>query len=347
MSTGKIGFEASLATNVLKTGKCVSCGACIAICPYACLQLTQGKPRLVKECQLCGLCAQACPRYGFSQTQLENFVFGRNRKLDEPFGIYRQLATAQATDARILQRCQDGGVATALLTYALKAGHICGAVAVASSREKPFHPKPILASTFEEVLECAGSKYTCSPNLLLLSEVGKQKNGRIAFVGMPCQIQAIRKMQASGLRKQIDCIDVLVGLMCSGCFTYEGLMDEYLHGEKKVDLNEIQKMNIKGKLLLTTSRGLIEFPLAEIKRYQQKGCSACGDFSGELADISIGGLGLNGWSFAIIRTQKGEALFSGAEQAGFLRAKTVSAGDKALDLLGKLSEKKRKNVAAA
>lgn len=347
MSTDKIGFEASLAANVLKTDKCVSCGACIAICPYTCLQLTQGKPRLVKECQSCGLCAQACPRYGFSQVPLENFVFGRSRKPDEPFGIYRRLATAQATAEHILQRCQDGGVATSLLAYALKTGQINGAVAVTSSREKPFHPKPLLASTFEEVLECAGSKYTCSPNLLLLSDVSKQKNGRIAFVGMPCQIQAIRKMQASGLKKQIDCIDVLVGLMCSGCFTYEGLMDEYLHGEKNVDLNEIQKMNIKGKLLLTTSRGLIEFPLAEIKRYQQKGCSACGDFSAELADISIGGLGLNGWCFTIIRTQKGEALFSGAEQAGFLRVKTVNACDKALDLLVKLSEKKRKNVAVA
>ncbi|MEM3377894.1 MAG: Coenzyme F420 hydrogenase/dehydrogenase, beta subunit C-terminal domain [Candidatus Bathyarchaeia archaeon] len=347
MGTGKIDFQASLAADVLEAGRCVVCGACIAVCPYTCLQLAQDKPALLKECQSCGLCAQACPRYGFSQVALENFVFGRSRKADEPFGLYLRLAVAQATDKRILQTCQDGGVATALLAYALETGQISGAIAVASSADKPFYPRPMLASTFEEVLGCAGSKYACSPNMLLLADACKQKNARIAFVGTPCQIQAARKMQAVGLTRQTSCLSFLVGLLCSGCFTYEGLMETYIHREKGVDLREIKKINVKGKLLLTTTTGVIGFPLAEIQRFRQKSCSACGDFSAELADISMGGLGLDGWTLVIIRTQKGEEMFSGAENAGFLRVKALDAGDKALDLLVKLSEKKRKNVAAA
>ncbi|MGB9842617.1 MAG: Coenzyme F420 hydrogenase/dehydrogenase, beta subunit C-terminal domain [Candidatus Bathyarchaeales archaeon] len=346
MDASKIGFEASLAATVLETGRCVGCGACIAVCPHNCLQLMQGTPVLAKECQSCGLCAQACPRYDFSQTALEKFVFGRSRKPDEPFGVYLRLAVAKATDERILQTCQDGGVATALLAYALKTGQISGAVAVASSAEKPFYPKPLLASNFDEVLACAGSKYTCSPNLLLLADACKQKNGRIAFVGTPCQIQAVRKTQAAGLTRQTGCLSFLVGLMCSGCFTYEGLMEAHIHREKGVDLRGIKKMNVKGKLRLTTAQGVVEIPLAEIKRFQQKSCTACGDFSAELADISVGGLGLNGWTFTVIRTPKGEELFSSAEKAGFLRVKALNSVDKALDLLIQLSEKKRKNTAA-
>ena len=345
MGASKISFEASLAADVVKADRCVGCGACVAVCPYDCLKLVQGHPRLVKECESCGICAQACPRYDFSQVQMENSVFGRSRKPDELFGVYRRLAVAQATDEKILEVSQDGGVATALLAYALKNGQVNSAVVTGSSREHPFYPIPKLASNFAEVLESAGTKYTCSPNTLLLTEACKQKKAKAAFVGTPCQIQAVRKMQAAGLTRQTRCLEVLVGLMCSGCFTYEGLIENYIHGEKGVDLSEIKKMNIKGKLLLTTASGVIGIPLAEIKRYQPKSCGVCGDFSSELADVSVGGLGLDGWTLIVIRTEKGEELFSGAEQAGFLRTKNVDAEVNALNLLVRLSEKKRKNAA--
>jgi coenzyme F420 hydrogenase subunit beta len=283
----------------------------------------------------------------FSQVQMEKFVFGRNRKPEEPFGVYRRLVVAQATDEEILKVSQDGGVATALLSYALKNGLVDSAVVTGASEEKPFYPIPKLASTFAEVLESAGTKYTCSPNIPLLIEACKQKKTKVAFVGTPCHVQAIRKMQAAGLTRQTGCLNFTIGLMCSGCFTYEGLMEKYIHGELGVDLGEIKKMNIKGKLLLTTASGVIGIPLAEIIRYQQKSCGACGDFSSELADISVGGLGLDGWTLTIIRTKKGEELFSGAEQAGFLRMKAVDTEAKALSLLVRLSEKKRKNTAIA
>jgi coenzyme F420 hydrogenase subunit beta len=299
----------------------------------------------VKECKSCGLCAQACPRYDFSQSQMEKFVFGRSRKPEEPFGIYRRLVVAQATDGKILKVCQDGGVATGLLAYALKNGHVGSAVVAGANKEKPFYPKPKLASTLPEVLECAGTKYTCSPNTLLLAEACKQEKAEAAFVGTPCQIQAVRKMQAAGLTRQTGCLNFLIGLMCSGCFTYDGLMENFIRGEKGVDLREVKKMNIKGKLLVTTSSGVIGIPLAEIKRFHQESCGGCGDFSSELADVSVGGLGLDGWTLTVIRTEKGEEVFSGAEQAGFLRSKTLDAEANARSLLVRLSEKKRKNTA--
>ncbi len=343
MGASKISFEASLATGVVEAGRCTGCGACVAVCPYDCLALVQGHPRLVKECKSCGLCAQACPRYDFSQGQMEKFVFGRNRKPEEAFGVYRRLVIAQATDGKILKACQDGGVATALLAYALKNGQIDSAVITGSSREKPFYPVPKLASNFAEVLESAGTKYTCSPNMLLLTAACKQKKAKAAFVGTPCQVQAIRKMQAAGLTRQTCCLEFLVGLMCSGCFTYEELMENFIHREKGVDLREIKKMNIKGKLLVTTASGVIGVPLAEVKRYHQESCGACGDFSSELADVSVGGVGLAGWTLTVIRTEKGDELFSGAEQAGFLCTKDMEVN--AFNLLVRLSEKKRKNKA--
>lgn len=346
MSSSKISFEDSLMTEVIEAEKCVSCGTCVVICPFNCLELVNEKPSLVKECKVCGICAQVCPRYQWTMAKMENFVFGRERKPEEEFGIHRRIAIAQATDDRILKVRQDGGVATALLLSAMKNAFIDGAIVAGTNQEKPFSPTPMLATTSEQIIEAAGTKYSCSPNLLALVDVLKQKKANVAFVGTPCQIHAIRKMQMAGLKRYTAPLKFLIGLMCSECFAYEGLMETHIRGKLDINLSDIRKINIKGKMLVTTESGVTAIPLAEIKQYARKSCSVCDDFSSELADISVGGLGLDGWTFTIIRTEKGEELFSGAEKAGLLVTKTIDDGTFALNLLTKLSKKKREGASS-
>ena len=347
MSSQKIGFEASLLTKVVESGQCAGCGACVTVCPFNCLEYAEGKPKLIKECKICSLCSQACPRYEWWLAKAENFAFGRERKPEETFGVYRRIAVAQATDERILKVRQDGGVATSLLLYAMEKGIIDGAIVAGTSSEKPFYATPKLATTPKEILEAAGTKYACSPNLLPLTDVIKQKKANIAFVGTPCQIHAIRNMQMAGLKRHTAPLKFLVGLMCSECFTYEGLMEGYIRGKLGIDLAGIRKMNIKGKMLITTDSGVTPIPLAEVKQFVRTSCSACDDFSSELADISVGGLGLDGWTFTIIRTEKGEDLFSNTEKAGLLVTKPLEEGSFALSLLNKLTKKKRDAVAGS
>ncbi len=341
MSINKISYEDSLMTEVVEAGKCVSCGTCVAVCPFVCLDLIEGTPSLVKECKVCGICAKACPRYQWKMDEMENFVFERERKPEEEFGIYRRIAIAQATDDTILKVRQDGGVATALLLFAMKNGLIDGAIVAGTDKDKPFYPVPMLATNEEELLQAAGTKYSCSSNVLALSEMLKQKKANVAFVGTPCQIHAVRRMQMAGLKRQTGPLKFLVGLMCSETFSYEGLMENHIQGKLGVNLGDIEKINIKGKMLVTTDSGVTEIPLAEIKQYARKSCSICDDFSSELADISVGGLGLDGWTFTIIRTERGEELFSSAENAGYLRTKTLEEGAFAFKLLKKLSKRKR------
>jgi coenzyme F420 hydrogenase subunit beta len=276
----------------------------------------------------------------------ESFVFGRERKPEEDFGIYRRLVVAQATDDRILKVRQDGGVATALLLFGLEKGLIDGAVVSGTDPEKPFYPVPKLATTAKEILEAAGTKYFCSPNILPLTDVLRQKKANIALVGTPCKIHAMRSLQLAGMKKYAAPVKLLIGLMCSECFTYNGLMENYIHGKLGINLADIRKMNIKGKMLVTTDSGVTPIPLAEIKQYARKSCSVCEDFSSELADISVGGLGLDGWTFTIIRTEKGEELFSNAEKAGYITTKPLDEGSFAMTLLTKLSKKKREGPVA-
>jgi coenzyme F420 hydrogenase subunit beta len=346
MSFNKIGFEESLEKSVVAAGECLGCSACVVVCPFNCLECKEGKPILIEECKVCGICAPVCPKYEWSWSKIENFVFGRERKDEEEFGIYRRLIIAQARDDETLKVCQDGGAVTALLLFALDNELIDSAVVSGISQEKPLYPIPKLAITPEEILECAGTRYSYSPNILALTEAIKQGKTNIAFVGTPCQISAIRKMQMLGLKKYTRPLKFLIGLMCSECFTYEGLVEKHIHKTLGLNLNAIEKMNIKGKIVIKTKSEVKTIPLAEAKQYARKSCRFCDDFSSELADISTGGLGLNGWTFTIIRTEKGEELISSAERAGVIKTKNANEETNALRLLHKLSRKKRQSSAS-
>ncbi len=347
MCPEKVGFEETLANKVVSPERCVGCGACVVVCPFGCLEYTDEKPRLVKECKLCGLCAKTCPRYDWSLGKAEAYIFGRERKPEEVFGVYRRIAVAQATDPRVLGVRQDGGVATMLLLYAIEKGLIDGAIVSSSDPAKPFYPIAKLATSPGDILAAAGTKYFCSPNLLPLAEVVAQKKQNIALVGTPCKIHAVRSMQMAGIKKPTAPVKFLIGLMCSECFTYNGLMLEHIQKKLGINLAGIRKMNIKGKMLITTDAGVTPIPLAEIKQFTRRSCSICKDFSSELADVSGGGLGLDGWTFTIIRTERGEELFSAAERAGYLVTKPLEEGSFAMNLLMKLSKKKREGPAVA
>jgi len=342
MSFPKVSFEDSLEKNVVLTGRCVGCGTCVVVCPFSCLEYREGEPRIIKECKVCGICAQTCPTYEWSWPKAENFVFGRERKPEEVFGIYRKVAVAKAKDDRVMRVCQDGGVSTALLLFALENGIIDGAVVAGTSKEKPFYPAPKLAMTAEQILESAGTKYSYSPNVLALAEVLKQKKMNVAFVGTPCEIRTVRKIQMAGLKRFSAPLKLLVGLMCSEAFDYGGLMEKHVQKVLGINLADIAKMNIKGKMLVTTKGEVRTIPLADIKQYARNSCRFCDDFSSELADISVGGLGLEGWTFVVVRTEQGEKVFDAAEKAGALITRPVGKDEPALMLLTKLSGKKRK-----
>ncbi len=346
MSFPKVSFEESLGKNVVEAGRCVGCGTCILVCPFNCLEYREGNPVLVKECKVCGICPQVCPQNEWTQSKVENFLFGRERQPNEEFGVYRKLLVARAKDAKVRSVSQDGGVATGLLLFALEKGIIDSAIVSGVSNDKPLYPIPRLATTSSEIMESAGTRYSYSPNILALAEGIKQKRSSIAFVGTPCQIRVIRKMQMAGLKKYVAPLKLLIGLMCSESFSYEGLMEKYIHEKLGVALNSIVKMNIKGKMLVMTKSDVKAIPLAEVKQYVRKSCGFCGDFSSEMADISLGGLGLDCWTFVIVRIKEGEEIFDAAEKAGVLETRPVEKDELAFNLLQKLSAKKRKSSSA-
>jgi coenzyme F420 hydrogenase subunit beta len=334
-------FEQTLA-NVVLSERCVGCAACVIVCPFKCLEYMKEQPELTGECEACGICSQACPRYHPSRRALEKLVFGRERKAEEEFGIYQRVIVARSTSERILGLCQDGGVVTTLLTLAMKDKQIDGAAVSATDENKPLHPVPTLATTPQQILQSAGTKYFYSPNLLAFQKGVEQDREKLALVGTSCQIEAIRRIQKIPLKKYVEKLKLTIGLMCSGCFSYEGLVENHIKRKLGINPSDIIKISIKGNLQLTMNSGETEIiPLKKVQRYIRTSCLPCADFSAELADVSVGGLGLNGWSLVIIRTETAQKLFTAAVNAELLEVKPIEKEKRSLDLLIKLSRKQR------
>ena len=329
---------------MVSTGRCVGWAGCVVVCPFECLEYVGEGPSLAKKCEVCGICPQVCPKFDWSSSEAEEALFGRHRRADEDFGIYRGLTLARTTDKARSANCQDGGVVAGLLAYALQAGILDGAALSGIAEDRPLHPVPTLATTAEEVWEHAGTRYAYSPNLLAYHKGVTQKRKSLAFVGTPCQIHAIRRIQMVPLKKFANPLRMVVGLMCTESFSYAGLFEEYMNKTMGIDLASVAKMNIKGQILVQLKSGETKtIPLAEAKKYTRRSCTTCHDFSAELADLSAGGLGLDGWTFIILRTEQGERIFREAVNAGALETRPVDEAPRSLTLLTKLSEKKRRN----
>lgn len=85
-------------------------------------------------------------------------------------GKYKSAVAARSTCSEVLKGSQDGGIVTSMFLYALEEGIIDGAI-VAGQGEKPWQPKPIVATTPEELLSSRGTRYNVCPNMSVLKSL--------------------------------------------------------------------------------------------------------------------------------------------------------------------------------
>ncbi|RLF11817.1 MAG: hypothetical protein DRJ62_03225 [Thermoprotei archaeon] len=331
-----------LVRDVIKKGFCSLCGTCAATCPVNAIAI-DGEPHLVGVCEECGLCYAHCP-----QTEpLENPEFSRvlhGGHYVEGIGHFRDAYMAKSKIDEILGRAYKGGVVTSLLLYMMDKKLIDAAIVTRAT--EVWEAYPHVALNREDIVSAAGTKYTSSPVVLGLARAVIEMNKhRVAVVGVPCHIRAIRKMMYSekGYLKLGHAVTFLIGIFCMESLHYERFI-RFLEG-KDINVKDIKKFEItKGKFIAISKDGseALKIPVKELEECMMTCRRNCGDFAAEMADISVGAVGAPpGWSTVVIRTKKGEMVFHGAVEEGYLDAVHVSDRKLRLDVVMKLGLSKK------
>lgn len=325
-----------LEARVLKQDLCCSCGACMGLCPYF-LSMKEHVV-LMEPCGLVeGRCYEVCPRTTVDMEALNQAVFGKARE-DYELGTHQGVFMSQAGDAGARERGQYGGTVSALLTHGLESGRLDGALLAGVSARYGLMPEPVLVRTAEEVLKAAGSKYTACPTLSILDRALRECE-RLAVVGRPCQVTALRKRMACEPEIK-ERIALVVGLFCMWSLDYRKLA---LHLAGKIELSRARKIDIPyNRFVVVTDQGAQDLEFEPIRALRRSTCDLCFDFTSEFADVSVGSTEWKeDWNTLVPRTDPGRAAVDAAGSAGRLRVEPLPKDREKLLRQASLGKKKR------
>jgi len=282
---------------------CTGCGACVGICPNDSINLKiNHKKGLIEpqvnlhKCNKCGLCLKVCPGLEWNTEKLRP----DNHAAPTPYlGSAVECYLTCSNNEQVRFNGASGGMVTETILYLLDKGLINGAIVTHMKPDDPLQTETYIARTTEQVLSAQGSKYCPVAACSIFKTVLLKDADRYAFVGLPCQIAALRKAQKQqpGLNQRIPYV---LGLFCSR--TPNFLATQYLLEQLRVEPSDISAITYRG----SGHPGIFRLKLKDGSQRQIKHlhpdywgftlqqffkplrCWLCSDHSAELAD----------WSFA-------------------------------------------------
>lgn len=257
-------------------------------------------------------CGHACqfihPRYD----ELEARVHGRTRGNDldgSLFGVYRGMLRARLVAA--LDGAQWTGITTRIGERLLETGAVDAVLATAADPSDRWRPRPVLVRDAAGMRETRGMKMGFSPVLALLDEVARLGLKRIAMIGIPCQVHALRALEAElGLERLY-----VIGTPCSDNTTTDRF-HEFLarltdHPERVTYCEFRPDFHVELRFENGEERRIpfIQLPIADLPPdFLPLTCRSCYDYSNTLADLTVGYMAGQGDQWLVVRNARGEEL---------------------------------------
>jgi len=273
------------------------------------------------RCDNCGLCLKVCPG---QEPPAAAICVEHEQEESAALGPFTAVWSGYAMDEALRYRASSGGLVTAILLQLMAHSEIDGAI-VTLPGDGPFRWEGRVARDEKSVREAMGSKYYpthVAPGLRQVLEV----EGRYAFVGLPCQVQGLRKAQQHLplLRSRVP---IVLSLFCNHVPTFASA--KYLLRKARMSRQDVLSIAFRGYgwpggVRMTARDGrAVAFPHFGLWSgllgllFIHRRCLLCDDHAGMYADISCGDAWLPdhsddelGRSIAVARTAVGEGLLS-------------------------------------
>jgi coenzyme F420 hydrogenase subunit beta len=282
---------------------------------------TQAPPR--ELCTDCGVsrtaqpkrCGQACQFIKPDYPGLEQRVHGRSRdvaRADElHFGPFRQILRASLASPRV--GAQWTGITTCIGERLLERGEVDAVLTVAPDVHDPWRPVPVLVTDPSDMAYCRGMRMGYAPLLALLEPARQRGIKRLAVIGIPCQVYALRALEDE---LGFDRLYV-IGTPCSDNTTTENfhrflaLIAE--HPEQVTYLEFRADYHVELRFVDGSKKTIpfLMLPLADLPAdFFPLTCRTCVDYTNVLADLTVGYMGGEGEQWLLIRNQRGEDLLA-------------------------------------
>ncbi|MFX0059672.1 MAG: Coenzyme F420 hydrogenase/dehydrogenase, beta subunit C-terminal domain, partial [Candidatus Heimdallarchaeota archaeon] len=199
------------------------------------------------------------------------------------------------------------------------------AIVTMRNPKNPWHPIAQIITSKDDAIKASGSIYSHSQTVEALMDAIRQDYRSIAFVGTPCNIDAVDKMTNSpaGMLKYFMRAHILkIGLFCMDSFAPEAL---YPFFEKDgIDLAKVRKMDInKGKFHIyyeLKGEPVKSYTIKELDKFKSSSCNFCTDLTAENADISVGSVGSGpNKNTVFARSGLGAEIIEDAAKKGYLK----------------------------
>ena len=281
--------------------------------------LNPPEPR--KLCTDCGLsrmamageCGQACQFLQPDYPAMEARVHGRprDRELTDEifFGPFRAMYRAALKDPA--PGAQWTGIASRLGARLLEEGLVDAVLCVGPDPADRWRPQPIVVTDPAAMAHARGMRMGYAPVLALLEPAARAGHKRIAVIGIPCQVYALRRIEA---QLGLDALYV-IGTPCSDNTTTENFHAFLARLSDRPETISYLEFRPDYRVELRFDDGrrqeipFLKLPLSDLPAdFFPLTCRTCVDYTNVLADITVGYMGGEGRQWLIVRNRRGQAL---------------------------------------
>ena len=290
------GLAAPTLTGAARPGLCTDCGVS---------RIGDGKD-----------CGKACqfiqPNYDMLELKTHGRVADPSLGEEQFFGVAQTMLRARLTPPAT--GAQWTGITTTLAARLLETGAVDAVLTVAPDPTDKWKPLPVIITDPAAMAAVRGMRMGFGPTLALLEPAATAGYKRIAFIGIPCQVYALRALEAQLGFERI----YVIGTPCSDNTTTQNFHTFLNLLVTKPDTVSYLEFRTDFKVELRFDDGrptkLIPFlslPISQLPAdFFPMTCKTCVDYTNRLADITVGYMGGDGDQWLIARNARGAELLA-------------------------------------
>jgi coenzyme F420 hydrogenase subunit beta len=255
-------------------------------------------------------CGRACQFIKPDYPGLESAVHGRARDPERPdelyFGPFQRMLRARMKAPA--PGAQWTGITTGIAARLLETKAVQAVLTMAPDPTDSWKPMPVIVTEAAAMAEVRGMRMGYAPLLSLLEPARAQGFTRVAIIGIPCQVYALRALERDlGFERLY-----VIGTPCSDNTTtanfhnFLALLAEDPDSITYLEFRADYHVELRFRDGRVKEIPFLKLPISKLPAdFFPMTCRTCVDYTNVLADITVGYMGGQGEQWLLVRNDRG------------------------------------------